>query len=504
MSPSPSTRFVRRSALLNALFVAEGASMFVLDVALAAALGLGAQSDALYAAWSLPMTIGRGMFQSLTNSFMGLFAEARDRARAYNEAITVIGLVAFVAAAAMSLTARWWYPLSVPGASAATRVAGLPLAVVLAWLIFLLAMSETLRAIYYSRGEHLVLPSAGRVAGTFVSSIIALVGGARQDLYMVAWGLVAGAVVETASSFLGLLLLRAFRFRPAVPPRAELRDMARTVGMPLAGQGVRVVASVGERALASYLGPGALTAVTFAARLVATLERFVFRGFQLATIQAESEGTKSNYNGRLRLVALLATPMTVVVALLSPQLIGAIFGRGRFGPDDVQKVAQVLQMYAPGIIALAMISVPLGITFARKQSRVVFGFFALNAVTLIVLEFILLRLGLDLRAFGVANTIAAFVGFLWLRHNIAGGAALWKRKDTVDVLLVLSAAAVSTFVVRMVGSRLPDETLSLWVTLFAGGATCMITIVLAARVLRLPELYQLAALLPGRRSHPGE
>ncbi|WP_374686278.1 hypothetical protein, partial [Promineifilum sp.] len=148
-SPSTATRFVRRSVLLNGLFVAEGAAMFVLDMGLAAALGLGAQSDILYAAWSLPMTIGRGMFQSLTNSFMGLFAEADDRTAAYNQAITVIGLVALLAAALMSAGARWWYPLSVPGASAETRLAGQPLAAVLAWLIFLLALAETFRAIYY-------------------------------------------------------------------------------------------------------------------------------------------------------------------------------------------------------------------------------------------------------------------------------------------------------------------------------------------------------------------
>ena len=49
-----SRRFLQRSVLLNALFALEGGSMFVLDVILAAALGLGARSDTLYAAWSLP------------------------------------------------------------------------------------------------------------------------------------------------------------------------------------------------------------------------------------------------------------------------------------------------------------------------------------------------------------------------------------------------------------------------------------------------------------------
>ena len=52
-----SHRFLRRSILLNGLFAVEGGSMFVLDIVLAAALGLGARSDSLYAAWSLPLTL---------------------------------------------------------------------------------------------------------------------------------------------------------------------------------------------------------------------------------------------------------------------------------------------------------------------------------------------------------------------------------------------------------------------------------------------------------------
>lgn len=498
-TPSTATRFVRRSVLLNGLFVAEGASMFVLDMALAAALGLGAQSDILYAAWSLPMTIGRGMFQSLTNSFMGLFAEADDRTMAYNQAITVIGLVALLAAALMSAGARWWYPLSVPGASVETRLAGQPLAAVLAWLIFLLALAETFRAIYY-RAERLIVPSAGRIAGTLISVAVALVAGARQELFWVAWGLVAGALIETLVSFVGLFTLPEFAFRPSWPARAALADMARTVGMPLAGQSVRVVSSVGERALASYLGPGALTAVTFAVRLVATLERFVFRGFQLATIQAYTAGAKQNYNARLRVVALLAVPMAIVLALLSPQLIGVVFGRGRFSAEDVQTTALVLQTYAPAVLALALISVPLGLAFARKESRAVLGFFSLNAIVIIATELALIRLGLGLRSFGIANSLAAFAGFFWLKHTVARDEVLWTRVDTVQFLVVAVTAALGTLAVRALGGLLAADSLSLWLTLLAGGLACLASVGVAARLLRLEEFSQLARLVRHPRS----
>lgn len=490
---------MRRSVLLNGLFLAEGAIMFALDIALAAALGLSAQSDILYAAWSLPVTIGRGMFQSLTNSFMGVFAEADDQSTAYNQAITVIGIVAFAAGALLSLSARWWYPLSVPGATAATKIAGQPLAAILAWLIFLLALAETLRAIYY-RSDRLVVPTAGRILGTAVTIVITLVAGARQDLWLVAWGLMGGAAVETLIGFVGLAWLPGFRLRPNWPERVVLTAMARSVGMPLTGQGVRVVSSVAERALASLLGPGVLTAVTFAARLIAIVERFVFRGFQLATIQNYTAGTKQNYNARLRIVALLALPMSVGLALLAPQLVNAVFARGRFSADDAITVAQVLQTYAPSIVGLALISIPLGLAFARNLPRVVMFFFAFNALALIVSEYLLLRLGVGLHSFGIANSIAAFLGLLWLNRTVAREDKLWTRIDSAQLLVIAAMAAAGTLVVRSLAVRLPAGNLVTWFTLLAGGTAGVVSAVVAARLLRMEEIDQIARLL--RRLSP--
>ncbi len=490
---------MQRSVLLNGLFLAEGAIMFALDIALAAALGLSAQSDILYAAWSLPVTIGRGMFQSLTNSFMGVFAKADDQTTAYNQAITVIGIVAFAAGALLSLSARWWYPLSVPGATAETKLAGQPLAAILAWLIFLLALAETLRAIYYRSGR-LVVPTAGRIIGTAVTIVVTLLAGARQDLWLVAWGLMGGAAVETLVGFVGLAWLPGFRLRPNWPERVVLSNMARSVGMPLTGQGVRVLSSIAERALASLLGPGVLTAVTFAARLIAIVERFVFRGFQLATIQNYTAGIKQNYNARLRIVALLALPMSVGLALLAPQLVNAVFARGRFSADDAITVAQVLQTYAPSIIGLALISIPLGLAFARNLPRVVMFFYAFNALALIASEYLLLRLGVGLRSFGIANSIAAFLGLLWLSRTVARNDKLWTRADSAQLVVIAAVAAAGTFAVRSLAVRLPAGNLVTWITLLAGGAACAVSAVVAAWLLRMEEIDQIGRLL--RRPSP--
>ncbi len=302
----PSGSFLKRSVLLNALFVVEGVGTFLQDVVVAASIGLSTQSDILYAAWSLPLTIGRGMFQSLTNSFMGLFDDGRETGAAYDQAITVIGALGIVFAGLMALTSSFWFPLTVPGADEAARVAGQPLAAILSWLIAFLALSETFRAIYY-RENKLQIPSIARVLGAATTIILMLTVGRSGDLTVIAWSIVAGAALETTIDLAGLWLILHVGFRPQWPERAALGEMAQVVGTPLLGQGVRVLAGAAERALASYLGPGALTAVSFASRIVITMERFVFRGFLITTIQSVAGREAPDLNRRFRLVLLFAS-----------------------------------------------------------------------------------------------------------------------------------------------------------------------------------------------------
>jgi putative peptidoglycan lipid II flippase len=389
----------------------------------------------------------------------------------------------------------------VPGATAEAQQAGQPLAAILAWLIFLLALAETFRAIYY-RADRLVVPSAGRVGGVLITVAVVLWSAATQNLTAIAWGLVAGAAFETVVTFVGLFALPEFRFRPTWPAPAVLRDIARTVGMPLAGQGLRVVAAVAERALASFLGPGALTAVAFAGRLIATLERFVFRGFQVATIQAVAARARYDFNASLRLVALLAIPLAAVFGLLAPQVVTVFFGRGRFGPDDVVTVATTLAVYAPAIVALGLSSIPLGLAFGHNRPRVVLGYFAIYAGVLVAAEVVLLRLGVGLRAFGIATTIAAFAGFLWLRYKSDTERALWTRGDTVQFGLVAAAAVGGALLARLLVGRLPADALTMWLTLAVGGGACLLATALAARALHLQEYQELTGMLNRLRPRP--
>lgn len=491
-----SSPFLRRSLLLNGLFVIEGGSNFLLDVALAAALGVGIRSDSLYAAWTLPMTLGRGAFQSLTNSFMGLFAESEDDEASYSYAITVIGLASFGLALLMSLTSQWWFPLSVPGAGAETWLEGTPLAAILSWLVALLALAETQRAIYYRLGKN-AFPSAARVIGVIVSIMFILVSGREQNIRLIAYGLVCGAGIETLLGFVGLAAIGQ-RLRWAWPPTNKLVHMGQVVGLPLIGQLIRIFAGTAERAIASYLGPGSLTAVSYANRIISTMERFIFRGFVISTIQSYTSRATANWRRDIRLLLLISIPITIILAVLPTPLITIVFERGRFTAESTQLVATTLRFYALAIPVLAFSRVPNALAYAKTMSRVLLLNSILLSLILVGGEIILILLGIGLPAFGIANVLALIASAYWFYTKAMDGA------DTIswpiDEILRLAASALialtgTMLIVYIIEAQTDQLASAAWFTVIIGSITSLFLTVVAAWVFRLPEANRIADLL---------
>lgn len=497
---SHSTRLWQRSAVLNALFALEAGSMFLLDIALAAVLGLGARSDILYAAWSLPLTIGRGAFQSLTNSLIGLFNEGVDEATIFSQALSVIGVVSFAAALLMSLSSRLWFPLSIPGATAETRLAGASLAAILSWLIAFLALAETQRAIYYRKDKNYV-PSFARLAGVLVSIALIALAAKQQNLALAAYGLVVGAAAEMAIGFAGLARLGQ-RFRFSWPDTHQLQRMTRIVGLPLLGQGVLICAGMAERAIASYLGPGAVTAVTYALRIFQMLERFVFRGFVISTIQAYASGVTGNWRRNTRLLVLISIPIMVVFMTLSAPLIAIAFERGRFTAESTQMVSLALQAYALAIPIVALNRIPYALAFAQTKSRELLTYAAIFATTLIAAEILMIAAGLGLEAFGLAYVLAITLATLWLypRVRVEEMRGMWAAKEVVRLvgasLITLAGTATIVYVLQ---HALAGREWAHWVVAVVGGASSMMLLMLAAWMLGLIKAGQFVNLLRGGR-----
>jgi peptidoglycan biosynthesis protein MviN/MurJ (putative lipid II flippase) len=336
------------------------------------------------------------------------------------------------------------------------------------------------------------------VAGALASIVIVLFSAAEQNLTLAAYGLVAGAAVEMVLGFAGLLAMGQ-RFRPDWPPATQLRRMAKVVGLPLLGQGVFIAGSTAERAIASYLGPGVVTAVTYSNRIFQMLERFVFRGFVIATIQSYTAGDKPHWRRDTRILLLLSIPLMIVFSVIPAAIITIIFERGRFTAEATQLVSLALSTYAFAIPIVAFNRIPFALAFAQNKSRELLAYSCIFAASLVTSELLLISLGIGIPAFGIAQIFANIIATFWLYRRIMVGLDTphWSRNEVMRLVGVALLAYVLTSLLVMVINRLIAPPLAVWVTFIAGGAGALLFTGGAARLFRLPETERLAHLLRG-------
>lgn len=320
-----------------------------------------------------------------------------------------------------------------------------------------------------------------------------------RNLLPVAWALVIGVGIEAGVGFVGFHLLLDATYRPLWPSKEDFQSMRTMVGAPLLGQVVRVVAGIGERALASTLPVGSVTVVAYADRIINTSERFIFRGFVISTIDAGSSDRERSLRGPFRLVTLISIPIATVFLVLTRPLVAVVFGRGAFSISDVQALATTLQMYGPAVVAIALTRIPFGLSYAKRRGGVILGFFLAFSVALIASEALLLYLGLGLRSFGVGYTVAMSAALVWLllllrfesRHLLD-----WRdgvQILTVGVVTLLGTALLSFLADRWAaGLGCKDS-----IVLAAGLVACLLLPVFTAYALRLDEVKHVSGILKG-------
>lgn len=428
---------LRQSVLLNILFILESAFGFLIDIGIALTVGATASSDALYAAWIIPQTIGRGIFQSLSHSLLGLFGEAKAADASpttgidsppissalhglYGQIILVMSIVGAFSSGLLLLSRSAWVQFTIAGAHISTQSIAIEITSIVGWLPLPLALSETLRSIYYFE-ERSTWPSVFRIIGLLVTlscfglssfSIVSF-----GDLTkVIAGSILLGAIIEAVLSLVGIRLLLMHWPLLRLPNMSVLKQIVTTAGIPFAGVFMLMLASTGERMIASFFGPGTITLVTYANRIITSIERFVFRGLLIsATKAALSDGFRA-LRSSMQIALLFSLLVASCLLFVTPLAIPLVFSGGQFTADSAQQLTLILQIYSFAAIGLALSRVPFGYVFAQNRTKNIFGFYLLTGVVLLAAELLLFGLGFGVMLFGVGYSIAMWVGYFYLHR----------------------------------------------------------------------------------------
>ncbi|GCB49273.1 lipid II flippase MurJ [Streptomyces sp. NL15-2K] len=469
--PAPSSRkFLARAALATAsLSIAASLLGLVRDQALARLFGAGSDTDAFLVAWTVPefaatLLIEDGLAIALIPAFsMALARGARgapgDPVRALVAATLPRLCLAFAAVAALVAgTAPYLVRALAPGLPDPHLAADCTRLTATCVLTFGLAgyCSAALRA-----HRRFLAPAAIYIAyNTGIISAMFLFGDR--------WGVRSAAVGVAAGGCLMIAVQLPSLWRQLVSDRPALGGAGADVeARPMQ---LALVASVllfalcrqsqvlVERFLASTLPSGAISHLNYAqkvAQIPMTLSLMVctvtFPMVARALADGDTERARSRVQRDLALASCLVLLGMCAVVACAPQMIELLFQRGAFTPSDTAATADVMRVYALGLLGQTLVGALLRSYFsAGRPTWYPFGAMAAGIAVTSAIG------AVTVHAWGVAGIAAAnalgitvtaalmLAGLRTARHGSPYGVSIRVRQVLAELSRPVCAAVVAT------------------------------------------------------------
>lgn len=360
----------RNAALVGAGILASRVAGLVREVVTTSTLGVGMASDAFKAALRIPNLLqnllGEGV---LSASFIPVYSRLLEEDE--EEAGRTAGAVAGLLAAAVSLlVAVGWFaarPITIvltPGFR--DDPDKLDLTVDLVRIMFpgvgLLVLSAWCLAILNSHRRFFlsyVAPVLWNVAQIVAVTAVAVGGATQRNLAVaLAWGVVVGGLAQFASQLPTVRRLVPDLRLSLDRGRTAVRDTASRLGPAVMGRGVVQISGYLDLVVASLLATGAVTADNVA-QVLYLLPISLF-GMAVAAAElpelarlhrSERRALAGRIHTGLARMAYFVVPTAVIYVTVGETLVGALFQRGKFGPDSTRLIWLSLAAYSVGLIA---------------------------------------------------------------------------------------------------------------------------------------------------------
>jgi putative peptidoglycan lipid II flippase len=411
---------------------------FARDILIAAYLGAGPVAEAFLVAFSLPNMFRRFFAEGAFNmAFVPMFAkrvEAGEDAEGFaSDAATALAslLVVFTVAA---LAAMPWLVAAMASGFIGDERFDLAVGfgrIAFPYILFI-SLAALFSGVLNSLGRFTAAAAAPILLNVLLIAALLLAGWLGWDIgRTLAWtvplaGLAQLALVRTAARRAGMRIrLR----RPRLTP--ELRRLA-VIAAPaaLAGGVVQVNLLIG-RQVASFFD-GAIAWLNYADRLyqlplgvVGIAVGVVLLPDLARRLRAgDTAGGQDAFSRAAEIVLALTVPAAVALVVIPVPLVGVLFQRGAFGPEDTAATALALAIYGLGLPAFVLQKVLQPLFFAREDTRRPFWYalasLAVNAAVAIGLAPVA---GFVAAAIGATLAGWAMVALLWLGSRSMGRAA---------------------------------------------------------------------------------
>jgi putative peptidoglycan lipid II flippase len=385
---------LRSAATVSGFTLLSRITGLVRETLTAALFGASALTDAFFVAFRLPNLLRRMFAEgAFSQAFVPILAAARETGddtsmrRLIDHVATVLFWV-LVAVSALGVIAA---PVLVWAMASGLRAepAAFDAAVAMTRWMFpyiLLISMVALAAGVLNTWRRFAIPAFTPVLLnlSFIGAALGLAPYVEPPIYALAAGVVIGGLAQLALQVPALLRLGLL---PRISPDLrtaladpQVRRIARQMGPAVLAVSVAQVSLIINTHIASRIGPGAVSWVSFGDRLMEFPTAML--GVALGTVllpslaRASAAGRSDEYasllDWGLRLTVLLALPCMVGLALMAQPLTALLFHYGRFDAEDLEMTSRAVRAYSVGLLGLIAVKILAPGFYGRQDVRTPF------------------------------------------------------------------------------------------------------------------------------------
>lgn len=515
-----SLRSLARSAVILAGGTAAAQAVAIVrELYVAARVGVSAEYDAVLIALVVPMTLAvlitSGVATALVPAYIAAHRDHGSEAagRLAGATVTWFGMVTLLGSLLLIPLSGPLISLFGPGLSPSSQATAAGYLVTLSPLVFVIGVSSILGSVCQAR-ELFPTIAWATVVGPTVGLIVTLTMWSQVDIDALILGSLVGPIVTALMLWIGAL-------RAGISPRPGIRAPGLGLGalvrhaVPLTvGASVMQLTVLADRAIASLIAPGAVSALRYAEVLVRlpigaigpAWGNAVYPALARAAHATGTDGLGSATTRLLRLTVIAFLPIAALTMAVAPVAVGVAYGRGAFTEEDLALTSIVAAAFAPLIVLLVANPVVVDSLNARRRGTVLL----MGAVSAAALNFVLdLALGLTLGIAGIALATSVTVGTVLvfvLGRSLSRSDPDFQLRSIARPLVAAIAAsspAAIAFGILSWGGIAPSEGLGAIVYLGVVGIVGMTSYVVFAIRLGIEEPIMLVRIARTRLAERG-
>lgn len=444
-------------AIIVLLFISKFFGL-LREFAIAGFYGASADTDAFFLAISLPNILFSAIGASVSTCILPIYVEKlhqEDKRSASSYISTILSIFVLISVVLTILcilfadTLVGWFAPSFSGDTATTAIRLTKILFVsLTFMIIANILSSILNA-----HKSYTAPQLIAIPGSILTILAAWLFSQRFGIDAIAYATVAGSICQVAIQV--PFLREKYRFRPelAIKDPDIKRTMCMVVPM-IFGASLTQLNEIVDKILASGLGEGAVSAISYSNKLiffmsgivVTAITTTVFSAFSYQSVENEMDKLKTLLKRSIVYTMLILMPISAISFVFDYEIIQLVFLRGNFTAEAVRITSQAFVYYTCGILFSGINSIYTKVFYSLKKTLLPFITSAC-AIAVNICVSILLAPSLGVKGLAIGTSVSAFILF------IINSIALYRLLDGFDVkgtiktgLKVLLCTAAMTIV----------------------------------------------------------